>query len=124
MKIKTLDIYGYGKWVNQKFEIEDGLQLFYGQNEAGKSTLQSFIRSILFGFQTKRRRINQLNRYEPRHGEVYGGRLLLTETAFGNVWVERTSKIFTVTTENGERLADDTLEKILGGLDETLFDNF
>lgn len=124
MKIKTLDIYGYGKWVNQKFEIEDGLQLFYGQNEAGKSTLQSFIRSILFGFPTKRRRVNQLNRYEPRHGEVYGGRLLLTETAFGNVWVERTSKIFTVTTENGERLADDTLEKILGGLDETLFDNF
>lgn len=124
MKIKTLDIYGYGKWVNQKFDIDDGLQLFYGQNEAGKSTLQSFIRSILFGFPTKRRRVNQLNRYEPRHGEVYGGRILLTDTAYQDVWIERTSKIFTVTTENGERLADDTLEKILGGLDETLFDNF
>lgn len=124
MKIKTLDIYGYGKWVNQKFDINDDLQLFYGKNEAGKSTLQSFIRSILFGFPTKRRRVNQLNRYEPRYGEVYGGRILMTETAFGDVWIERTSKIFTVTTENGERLSDETLDKILGGLDETLFDNF
>lgn len=124
MKIKTLDIYGYGKWVNQKFDIDDSLQLFYGQNEAGKSTLQSFIRSILFGFPTKRRRVNQINRYEPRHGEVYGGRILLTETNSGTVWIERTSKIFTVTTETGEKLPDNTLEKILGGLDETLFDNF
>lgn len=124
MKIKTLDIYGYGKWVNQKFDISDGLQLFYGQNEAGKSTLQSFIRSMLFGFPTKRRRVNQLNRYEPRHGEVYGGRLLLTDTSFGSIWIERTNKIFTVTTEEGERLPDNTLEKVLGGLDETLFDNF
>ena len=48
MKIKTLEIYGYGKWVNQKFELGDQLQLFYGKNEAGKSTLQSFIRSMLF----------------------------------------------------------------------------
>lgn len=124
MKIKMLDIYGYGKWVNQKFDIQDELQLFYGQNEAGKSTLQSFIRSILFGFPTKRRRVNQLNRFEPRHSDVYGGRILLTDTEFGNIWVERTSKQFNLTTEAGETLPVNTLEKVLGGLDETLFDNF
>ena len=70
MKIKTLEIYGYGKWVNQKFELGDQLQLFYGKNEAGKSTLQSFIRSMLFGFPSRRRRVNQQNRYEPKQHET------------------------------------------------------
>ncbi|MDO4432552.1 MAG: AAA family ATPase [Aerococcaceae bacterium] len=124
MKIKQLDIYGYGKWVNQQFDVDDALQLFYGRNEAGKSTLQSFIRSMLFGFPTKRRRVHQLNRFEPRHSDVYGGRILLTETEYGDIWVERTSKQLTITHVSGERLPNKTLDAILGGLDETLFDNF
>ena len=56
MRIKTLDIYGYGRWINQKFDINDDIQLFYGRNESGKSTLQSFIRSILFGFPSRRKK--------------------------------------------------------------------
>ena len=124
MKIKQLDIYGYGKWVNQRFDVDDNLQLFYGQNEAGKSTLQSFIRSMLFGFPTKRRRVNQLNRFEPRHSDVYGGRLLLTDTKHGDIWVERTNKRLTITNIDGDVLPTKVLEEVLGGLDETLFDHF
>ena len=124
MKIKTLEIYGYGKWVNQKFELGDQLQLFYGKNEAGKSTLQSFIRSMLFGFPSRRRRVNQQNRYEPKQHETYGGRMLLTETDFGDIWVERTSKTLRVTRTDGEELPAKTLDEVLGGLDEKLFDNF
>lgn len=124
MKIKKLDIYGYGKWVDQQFDIHDNLQLFYGQNEAGKSTLQSFIRSMLFGFPTKRKKINQQNRYEPKNHETYGGRILLTDTKFGDVWLERTSKTLSLTTTDGEVLPTRVLSELLGGLDETLFDNF
>ncbi|WP_124059401.1 ATP-binding protein [Vaginisenegalia massiliensis] len=124
MKIKTLDIYGYGKWVNQRFELKDQLQLFYGQNEAGKSTLQSFIRSMLFGFPTKRKKVNQPNRYEPKLGEVYGGRLLLTETSHGDIWIERTQKGLKITNTAGDLLPNKTLDEVLGGLNETLYDNF
>lgn len=124
MKIKQLDIYGYGKWLNQRFDIDDNMQLFYGQNEAGKSTLQSFIRSMLFGFPTKRRRVNQMNRFEPRNSDVYGGRLLLTDTKHGDIWVERTRKRLAITTVEGEALPTKALDEALGGLDETLFDNF
>lgn len=124
MKIKKLDIYGYGKWVDQHFELEDQLQLFYGQNEAGKSTLQSFIRSILFGFPDKRYRVNQINRYEPKMADVYGGRILLTETKLGTVWVERTLDGLKVTDQEGTDLAEDSLDIVLGGLDENLFDAF
>ena len=120
MKIKQIDIYGYGKWVDQTFEINDVLQVFYGPNESGKSTIQSFIRSILFGFPSKRRRKNQINRFEPKHSDTYGGRLLLTDTEFGDVWVERTNNGLKLTTTEGDRLEPETLDQILGGLDEVL----
>lgn len=124
MIIDKIDIYGYGKWVNQQFELSDGLQLFVGENEAGKSTLQSFIRSILFGFPTRHRRVNQLNTYEPKTGEKYGGRLLLKETTVGDVWVERTQSGVTITTPEGEVLPESQLDQILAGLDVNLYDSF
>lgn len=124
MRIKTLDIYGYGRWVNQKFDINDDIQLFYGRNESGKSTLQSFIRSILFGFPSRRKRVNQANRYEPKNSDIYGGRILLTETNNGDVWIERTDKHLKLYNDTGEELDISKLNEILGGLDENLFDNF
>ena len=124
MKIKTLDIYGYGKWVHQTFDLDQNLQVFYGPNEIGKSTLQSFIKSILFGFPDKRKRKHLQNRYEPRHSDIYGGRILIDHENLGEVWIERTSKFLTIQTKSGDILPDSTLDDILGGLDETLFDYF
>ena len=124
MKIKTLDIYGYGKWVHQTFDLDQNLQIFYGPNEIGKSTLQSFIKSILFGFPDKRKRKHLQNRYEPRHSDIYGGRILIDHENLGEVWIERTSKFLTIQTKSGDILPDSTLDDILGGLDETLFDYF
>ncbi|MBS4455836.1 AAA family ATPase [Tuanshanicoccus lijuaniae] len=124
MRIKTLDIYGYGKWVNQQFEISEQLQLFFGPNEAGKSTLQSFIRSILFGFPTKRRRVNQQNRYEPKQSDRYGGRLLLVDTPYGDLWIERTQQGLSIQSVDGEVFDPELLDMLLSGLDETLFDTF
>ncbi|XJS10027.1 AAA family ATPase [Aerococcaceae bacterium WGS1372] len=124
MKIKTLDIFGYGHWINQSFEVNESIQLFYGRNETGKSTLMSFIKSILFGFPSKRRRLNKMNRYEPKNSNVYGGRILLLDTTKGNIWVERTKSDLKLYTESGEELPNSDLDDILGGLDETLFDSF
>ena len=68
-------IYGYGKFENQSIELADSqLQVIYGENEAGKSTIMSFIHSILFGFPTKQQ---SENRYEPKIGTAYGGYLLI-----------------------------------------------
>ena len=50
MKINKIEIYGFGKWNNVIFDLKQDLQVFYGLNEAGKSTLRQFIYSILFGF--------------------------------------------------------------------------
>lgn len=124
LKIKTIDIYGYGKWINQRFDLDNNIQLFFGRNESGKSTLQSFIRSIFFGFPDRRKRKNQANQYRPKQSDVYGGRLFITDSLHGDVWIERTNKSLTITRSDGEVLPTTSLNEMLGGLDESLFDTF
>ena len=48
--------------------------MFYGPNEAGKSTLLAFIRTVLFGFPTQRRN----EHYPPSSGSRHGGRIRLS----------------------------------------------
>ncbi|MGM9551101.1 MAG: ATP-binding protein [Clostridia bacterium] len=50
MKIKELDIISFGKLENSNIVLQDGLNVIYGKNESGKSTIALFIESMLFGF--------------------------------------------------------------------------
>lgn len=74
MKIISLEIYGYGQLMSRKIKFDQSLMQIYGENEAGKSTIQAFIHSILFGFPTKKENEPRL---EPRLGNQYGGKLEL-----------------------------------------------
>ena len=50
MKINKLEVLGYGKWRDVSFDFnDDNLQIIFGNNEAGKTTLLSLIKGILFG---------------------------------------------------------------------------
>ena len=51
MKITELYIKNFGRFSEQHFYIKDGVQVIYGENEYGKSTLQAFIRAMLFGME-------------------------------------------------------------------------
>ncbi|WP_432371876.1 AAA family ATPase [Staphylococcus chromogenes] len=86
MKIKSVEIYGYGQFVQRKVEFNTHFTEIYGENEAGKSTLQAFIHSILFGFPTKRENEPRL---EPRLGNHYGGRVTLLMDDGSEVDMER-----------------------------------
>ncbi|WFC04441.1 ATP-binding protein [Lactiplantibacillus pentosus] len=70
MQIKRLDIAGFGKFQQRQFTFGDGLQVIYGLNESGKSTLRAFILGMLFGFPSRR---HPLERYEPQGTSQYGG---------------------------------------------------
>ncbi|MEE6711500.1 AAA family ATPase [Pediococcus acidilactici] len=75
MKIKRIEIYGFGKWQNVTFDLQNDLQVFYGMNEAGKSTLRQFIYSVFFGF-AQGRGSNKYLKYVPKKGRGsagYGG---------------------------------------------------
>ena len=72
MWIKHVEIAGFGKFHQQSFDFSDGLQVVYGQNESGKSTLRAFILGMLFGFPSRR---YPVERYEPQATSQYGGSL-------------------------------------------------
>ena len=40
---------GFGNVTNKEIELEDGINVVYGKNESGKSTLASFIKCIFYG---------------------------------------------------------------------------
>ena len=62
MKIKSININGFGKFKDKFINLSDGLNVVYGNNEAGKSTTHTFIKSMLFGMK-KRRNKSQIDTY-------------------------------------------------------------
>ena len=56
MKITGLKIDGFGVWSGLALdELSPELNVFYGPNETGKTTLMQFVRSLLYGFSPERR---------------------------------------------------------------------
>lgn len=51
MQIRELILKNYGKFHNRQIELEDGINLIYGENESGKSTIHTFIKGMLFGME-------------------------------------------------------------------------
>ncbi len=72
MHIKDVDIQGFGVWHDLQIQdLNPALTVFYGPNEAGKSTIMQFLRAMLYGF-TPARRAKYL---PPLRGGKAGGRL-------------------------------------------------
>lgn len=53
MKIRNIHIDGFGKFENRDIAFSDGVNVIYGPNEAGKSTMHSFLEAMLFGTEKK-----------------------------------------------------------------------
>jgi uncharacterized protein YhaN len=123
MKIDNIHIDGFGVWNDQSWEeLNGGLNLFHGPNERGKSTLMSFIRSILFGFERR----GAVRRYEPINGGTHGGWLDL-QTGSRRFRVERKSgrHVRGVATvhEGDVSGGEEVLDRLLGGTTRTLYHN-
>ena len=51
MKLERIHVERYGAWKNLDLPVDsDGMSVYYGPNEAGKTTLMRFIRGVLYGF--------------------------------------------------------------------------
>ncbi|MGM0876271.1 MAG: AAA family ATPase [Bacillota bacterium] len=123
MKIEKLMIYGYGKFENESIELGDSqLQIIYGENEAGKSTIMSFIHSILFGFPTKQQ---TENRYEPKKGTAYGGYLVIRTEDNNQIKIERlpgkAGGEVSVELVGGSAQEEEYLQTLLGGIDRETY---
>ncbi|MGC7946065.1 AAA family ATPase [Bacillus sp. II_CA] len=121
MRMEKLHIYGYGKLENVEMDLSM-LTVLYGENEAGKSTIRSFMKSILFGFPTRGQR-----RYEPKEGGKYGGAITVQTEKYGRLKIERLPKTangeVTVYFEDGKTGGEEILHDILTGMNESLFES-
>lgn len=77
MKINKLRINSYGKLKEKEINLENGINLIYGQNEAGKSTLIKFIINSFYGISKnkKGKEISDFEKYKPWSGEEFSGKL-------------------------------------------------
>ena len=77
MKIKNIKINSYGNLENKDIELSDNINLIYGRNEAGKSTLLKFIINIFYGTSKnkKGREYSDYDRYKPWGKEEFSGKI-------------------------------------------------
>ena len=77
MKINNLHINGFGKLSNKEVKLDKNINIIYGRNEAGKSTLLNFIKSIFYGANKLKngKDISDFEKYEPWKKEEYSGKI-------------------------------------------------
>ncbi len=77
MKINKIKINNYGKLAQKEVNLKDKINIIYGKNEAGKSTLLSFISNSLYGISKNKRgrEISEFDKYIPWVGEEFSGKL-------------------------------------------------
>ena len=77
MKINKLKINSYGKLKEKEIDLKDGINIIYGKNEAGKSTLLNFIVDSVYGISKNKngKEYSNYERYMPWSGEDFSGRI-------------------------------------------------
>ncbi len=77
MKIKNIKINNYGNLENKEINLKNKINIIYGQNESGKSTLLSYIKNSLYGISKNKngRDISDYEKYKPWGKTDYSGKL-------------------------------------------------
>jgi uncharacterized protein YhaN len=75
MKLIEARIDGFGELNDRSVDLDAPVIVVYGPNEAGKSTLFGFLRTMLYGFPRR----SSAERHEPARGGKHGGRLAFSD---------------------------------------------
>ena len=80
MRIDKLKINGFGKIKDKELEFSNGINLVFGENEAGKSSLLKFITSMLYGVSKNKngKEISDFDRFNPWKSDEYSGKITYT----------------------------------------------
>ena len=133
MIINRLILKNFGKFQGKEIELKEGINILFGENESGKSTIHVFLQSMLFGMKRgkgKASKTDIYSRYMPwENGNWYEGSMVFTcgertfrlERGFGKF-----AKAPTLVCEtDGEMLSVEhgDLDMLLGGVTENVYEN-
>lgn len=132
MIIRELELTHFGKFHHKRIPFDQGVNVIYGKNEAGKSTIHAFIRGMLFGIDKQRSKGVQdlYAQYEPwdNQGEFSG--VMWFSVNETNYRLERsflkTNRYMHLYNENtGMEMvpAEEELERLLLGMTESIYNN-
>ena len=83
MIFKELGLLNFGKFEDIKIELQDGINLIYGVNEGGKSTITNFIDGIFYGFSrdslARKVRDELFEKSRPWTSNLYRGYIILND---------------------------------------------
>ena len=134
MRLLSLHIDGFGKFKNKDLTFGDNMNIVYGYNEAGKSTIFMFIKAMLYGLERAKGRASKSDtwtKFKPwGNGDIYGGSLRFSyhDRAY------RIERDFTKTATTPFAIINETdgkpvegaaefLKEVLCGLTETAYSN-
>lgn len=132
MIIKEVNIGKFGKLENQKYQFAPRINVIYGANESGKSTLMHFLKAMLFGLEKTRVRktLDTYNRYEPWDTPAYFYGSMIFETGQQQFLLERNfyykeKRARLVNIRDGEELSVEygDLDMLLGNVSAAAYEN-
>jgi len=124
MRIEEFHVEGFGRLANVSMtDVPSGLSIVLGENEAGKTTLLEFFRSILFGLPARKQR----DFYPPLNGGRKGGRVVLENEKGERIIVERFegkgTGPLTVTLPDGSQGGEAAFRELIGSATDELYGN-
>ncbi|MBQ3792571.1 MAG: AAA family ATPase [Clostridia bacterium] len=106
MKIREIYVRSFGALTEKKIVLTDGLNLIYGENESGKTSLAHFLKFIFYGFGPARGNgIPERDRYVHWNTGVAGGYLILEKDG-KSYRIERTVRRTVRAKKTGGEAAD------------------
>ena len=131
MVIRKLNIRNFGKITDKTVELSEGVNILFGPNESGKTTLYHFLKGMLFGISRKRGKAakqDAYSSYEPWENPGSFG---------GTIWFEGNGKTYRLVRSftreyprfeltnlsDGGRCTMQDLEELLGGVSEAIYEN-
>ncbi len=81
MFIKELNLKSFGKFLHKNVMLKNGLNVIYGNNEAGKSTVHNFIETMLYGFKNNKNRYDEslYKKYRPWNNDQFNGSMIIED---------------------------------------------
>lgn len=123
MRIEQIFVDGYGKFARWSSpQLAEGLTIVCGPNESGKSTLQRFIVTVLFGFPAR----NGAGWIEALEGGRLGGRLAVRDDQ-GRPWIierhhDGQRQQLRLTMPDGSEGGQAELDALVGGISRATFE--